>query len=490
MGEATEEVDPEHTLYFLGMRKLTSYPLGASRHVRIFRNPVSQIPSYSRKYCDFLNTLPVVFMRQPQIGSANDRNLHFNHLKCRNRLAARGNLLFEGFSSTVHIILKPDAEDYWRSLSPAISTRSVCTGVWVNASSTFGVATTLTKPVLFSVTHTPQTRFHTTSFIDCESRILDVSVSDQIEGEWCFLTDSGKIEILDRDSNSTSLSLDDPCDNGAITFTLHPRIIATSGLEGVSFFDLRSPKKAGVGWTIPGCSALIAVDWHHVAAASLEGISLIDLRFPHVPSSVFEYHFTGEPLSLIKCQMRDFTTLITGSPSSSEVVFFPFTRFDYVAPMRPFDAVLKDFITTEAEFLTGFAVPDHNAILQFEGGAVTEIELVEGAAPRKFFFPCLTRAEKEGPRDYFHFKLEFDDLPGGVEKAVAWQTAFPEMSEEPPAGLLKKVPEMEEQEEPPENEFLIEADGAMDVEDPEEIEMALSLFWKNHLEIARRSVLE
>jgi hypothetical protein len=319
---------------------------------------------------------------------------------------------------------------------------------------------------------------------------MDIAGNDRIEGEWAILTDQGKLELLDRDTSVTKVSVHDPSENGSVTFGLHPRIIAASGSNGVSIFDFRTPRKASIDWNVSGVSSLLAVDWNLIAAASMEGVSLIDLRFASTSSSLFEYRFSATPLSLVKHQMDEFTTLIVSCPTTSEVVFFSFNKFEYVPPLRPFDAKLKDYITLEAEFLTGFAIRNENAILQFEGGTVASIELKRNSEPCRFFFPSLRREEREVSRDYFRFEPEFGDLRGVSEHKVAWESAFPEISEVPPSGFLKEAPEIGEMEEPPENEFLIEAQGALDMENVAEIEEALGLFWKNHLEIARRMMME
>lgn len=490
--EDRREAETAQTLFFLGMRKSTVHELGCSRMVKILRLPLSQTPTYTDSFHDFLTRNPA--KRGHQIGSHSLTNngICYHHLACRNRFCMKGNYLFEGYGSSIRIVQDPINDANWTRVSPAISTRSMCTSISLNPQISFGVATTKKEPVVFGLTHTPATRFVRTEFLSFDAPVCDGAPNNMMEGESVFATNEGGVFLFDQARLVSRIGeiFDEEFDETAVSFGFHPRVVAASCREYVRIYDcrLKDPCGACIECNIEKVSSIIPIDSNQIAVASMNGLYMIDMRFPSQIASYFEYFFTAPPMSLLKRPLGDFTCIVAQCPQSSEVVFFPFSRYEYVAPMRPFDAVVQEYTTEEQEYLTGLAVPEDFAFLQFERGGVVLLELREDAPPCKHYFSSITREEMEAPRDIFEFNPKFDNIRGSNHKpSPNWELMLPDITEPPPSSMLYEPPEPEEIEDPDTPGYLIEVEDAMELAE-EDVPTALALFWKNHLNIARSAL--
>jgi hypothetical protein len=156
-----------------------------------------------------------------------------------------------------------------------------------------------------------------------------------------------------------------------------------------------------------------------------------------------------------------------------------------VSPVRPFDVLLEDYITAEAEELTGVAVNGSMVYVQFEAGAVIGFNISKDEPACHHFIASVQRGENEVPRDLFEFKPTFAKLPSGTRESapVNWEAVMPGVAEPPPASLLYKLPEIEIGDAGTPGCFC-DLDEAFEFRDGDVAE-ALSLFWRNHLAIAK-----
>ena len=493
--EDPREAETAQTLFFLGMRKAAVYELGCSRMVKILRLPLAQTPAYTDSFHDFLTRSPADRQRGLQIGaqSLTNNGLCYEHLNCRNRFCMKGNYLFEGYGASLRIVEDPTNEENWASVSPAISTRSVCTSISLNPQISFGVATTKKSPVVFGLTHNPVTRFVRAEFLSFDAPVCDGAPNNMMEGESIFATNEGGVFLYDRERLVSRIGeiFDEEFDETAVSFGFHPRVVAASCREYVRIYDcrLKDPCGACIECNIERVSSILTVDSNQITVASMNGLYMIDMRFPSQVASYFEYFFTGPPMSLAKRPLGDFTCIVAQCPRSSEVVFFPFSRYEYVAPLRPFDAVVQEYTTEEQEYLTGLAAPEDLAFLQFERGGVVLLELRDDLPPCKHYFATLSREEKEVPKDVFKFEPQFETLRTNDDKpSPNWELMFHDLTEPPPSSMLYDPPDVEEAEDPGTPGYLIEVKDAMEDLGEEDVPTALGLFWKNHLSIARSSM--
>lgn len=493
MSEEEDFDEMAQTLFFLGMKKTVSYELGCSRHVRILKKPIPQTPDYCPTFFDYIAEKPVDSSKLGYIGNytLTNNDICYNHLQCRNRFCLKGNYLFEGSGSSLHIIEDPVTEENWRHVSPSISTRCTCTGISINPAISFGVAMTTRSPVLFGLTHNPVSRFIGTSFLDgFDARVCDGNVNNMMEGESIFVTNHGQVFLFDKERLVATVSdeMDETEYNeAAVSFAFHPRIAVASFSESLHVFDFRTDRDS-MRCEIPGVSSIMSIDANQIAGASNKGVYLIDMRFPTQIGTYFEYFFTAPPMSLTKQVIGDFTCVIAHSPKSSEAVFFPFTRFEFGAPIRPFDAAFQEYQTLEKEYMTGIATNDNVAFLQFEKGGVVGLEMTRDLPPCRHFFTSLIREETEVPKDMFDFRPSFERITTRDDKpSPNWNTLFPQMTDHPPSELLKNPPEVEEPEDSGTTGYLMEVEGALEL-DNEDVPTALTMFWKNHLGIIRSNI--
>jgi hypothetical protein len=485
-----EKVAPmrDDPLYLLGTRAITSFEIGSAPDVQILRMPGNPPLCPSDSYRAYLNAALNTTSRHPQIGAAFDPTTHFDHIHCRNRFCLRGDSLFEGFASSIRILNAPATPETWNHIVPAISTRSVCTGLSVNASMTFGVARTLTAPVVFSIVPGPAPRFSEVHFLETLTRTADACSNDFLYGESLFLSTNGVLSLFGDDVLIRDFGIPgaEPFENGAVAFAGHPRIAAASSPDEVRIFDIREddPADQSVKAEVAGVSAILSIDVNQIAVCSHDGLALIDLRFPSRLSSEMGYHFSGAPISLDHRHFGDFSCVIAHSSESSEVVFFPFNQVAYAAPVRPFDTTLLEYCTADREFLTGVAITDDTAFLQFETGTIVRIELLLGQPPARQFLSSFHRIETEGPQDAFTFNPTFSPLPPDNPDPihVHWNSLF-SPNDLPPSSLLTCPPPaaIDDAGAPG---YLIDVDDALDIAE-EDVPMALQFFWKNHIDRAR-----
>ena len=492
MEEEDEKENKEaQTLFFLGMKKAATLELGCSPLAKVLKMPINQTPTYTDSFCDFLSHNPCSGERGPPIGPYSETNngICYEHTNFRNRFCMKGNYLFESSGASIHIVHDPVTDDNWSIVSPSISTRSICTSISLNPLISFGVAVTKKDPVIFGITHNPVTRFIRADGISFDIPVCEGSTNSLMEGESIFVTNDGEIFLYDQDRlvSRTGEILDEEYNEASVSFGLHPRVVAGSSKEYVRIYDfrLKDPCGGNIVCAIPNVSSIMPVDSNQMAVASMSGLNLIDMRFPTQSGFHFEYMFTAPPMSLQKKTIDNYSCIVAQCPKSSEVVFFPFSRYEFVAPIRPFDIAVQEYTTEEQEYLTGIAVPDDLVYLQFERGSVIVLELSRDCPPCKHYFSSVMRGQTETPKDIFEFKPKFEKLNMEDSKPKPnWGLLFPEMSEHPPSCMLYDPPEAEEVEDPGSSGYLCQVDGALDL-DEDDVPVALSLFWKNHLNIAR-----
>jgi hypothetical protein len=90
-------------------------------------------------------------------------------------------------------------------------------------------------------------------------------------------------------------------------------------------------------------------------------------------------------------KLDKFDCVIAHSGLSSEVVWFPFNSHRFVSPVRPFDVLFEDYITSEAEELTGVAVDGSMVYVQFETGAVVGLEIAKDEPACRHFIASVQR---------------------------------------------------------------------------------------------------
>lgn len=494
-----EEIDEAHqSLYFLNIRQIVPFQIGSSRYYRILRSPILRVPAYTQHFSSFLNTLPSNPIRHPHIGEFFDFDIHYNHIRTRNCLAINENILFQAFNSSIKLIEDPFTIESWNKITPSISTRSICTSLSMNNKNSFGASTTLNNGIIYSLTKDPLFRFLNVTFLNSDTINLteatDSKVSQFIEGESIFITSSGTICFFSQDylMYNCDILFEEEYSKAAIEFASHPRVVSYSSRNytHVVDFRLKNTEANIISCPISGVTSLLSIDMHQIATASKEGIDLLDLRFPTKSTSKFDYHFTSSPLSLDKRTISNdeqvFDCIVAHCCEASETLFFPFNQAEFSAPIRPFDTILKSFDSLETEFLTGSITSENNAFLQFESGTVIGIEMSAEERPSRHFFSTILREEDSKQRDIFKFKPTFDKITTSKDKNktnINWETVFPEVTTQPPPLLLPQ-PENEPAEDPGTNGYLIELDGALDLGD-NDIPTALSMFWKNHLNVAR-----
>lgn len=504
-----EEID-EHTsqsLFFLGVRQLVPFQIGASRYVTIFRTPNLRSPSLSQNFCNFLNSQPRNPVRYPHLGNSFDFDIYYQHIKTRNCLSIFENILFEGSGSSIRMIENPLTVDNWSRVSPSISTRSICTSISLNKNHTFGIASTIRDSVIFAITNDPVTRFMNTTFLESDaqnpSRPTDAKVNSLINGESLTILENGIITLYGGQNVISRLEV--PVENdypmSSVEFACHPRVIAASFEESIQIFDFRheNPGQDLINCPIQNVSSILAVDMHQISVSSISGIDFIDLRFPKEPVSKFDYHFTSPPSSLfhtkIESSGRVFDSIVAQCCESSEVLFFPYTESEFSAPLRPFDVSMKPYETQETESLTGIDISNKTAFLQFESGAVIGVEMTADEPPRRHFFTTIMREEDGNHRDTFKFQPQFSSFQNNNSSSkkqnefdgFKWERAFPEVSTKPPHNIFNQPPEVEKPEDPGTKGYLIEEKDALLLGD-EDIPTALSLFWNNHIEMARNTL--
>lgn len=502
-----DELDEQtaQSLFFLGIRQLVPFQIGCSRYVTIFRTPNLRSPSLSKNFCNFLNAEPRDPVRYPHLGVAFDFDLYYQHVKTRNCLSVIDNILFESSGPSIRMIEKPLTVDNWSRISPSISTRSICTSLSLNKSSAFGIASTLKNSVIFTTTNDPVPRFMSTTFLEEDSddlpRTTDVKVNSFINGESLTILENGTITLYSE--NEIVTKLDMPVENGfvlsSIEFASHPRVVAASFADSIQILDLRheNPGQDLINCPIQNVSSILSIDMHQIAVSSMSGIDIIDLRFPTESSSQFDYRFTSLPTSLflekIENSGRVFESIIAQCCESSEVLFFPYTESEFSAPLRPFDVIMKPYETLEPECLTGISILNKTSFLQFESGAVIGVELTPDEPPRRHFFTTIMREEDGNHRDTFKFQPQFAAFQSAEFNRKSefdgfkWDNAFPEISTKPIQNIFYKPPEIEKPEDPGTKGYLIEEDDALLLGD-EDVPTALSLFWENHIEIARNAM--
>lgn len=504
MDEPDEQTS--QSLFFLGIRQLVPFQIGSSRYVTIFRTPSLKTPSLSKNFCSFLNAQPTDPVRYPHLGQAFDFDLYYQHLKARNCLSVYEKLLFESSGSSIRMIENPLIVDNWSRVSPSISTRSLCTSLSINKSNTFGIANTIRNSVIFSITNDPISRFMNTAFLETDpdnfSRPADAKVSFFIEGESLTILEDGTITLYSQNNVISKLEIpvEEDFAMSSVDFASHPRVIAASFQNAVQLFDLRleNPYQDIIACPIQNASSILPIDMHQIAVSSSTGIDFIDLRFPTESSTKFEYHFSSLPMSLFLTKIensgRVFDSIVAQCSEASETLFFPYTESEFAAPLRPFDIIMKPFETLEQESLTGVAAINKTFFLQFESGAVIGVELSSDEPPRRHFFTTIMREEDGGHRDTFKFQPQFtsfSSLSSSKSKNdnddFKWENAFPEVSTQPLKNMLHKQPDVEKPEDPGTKGYLIEEKDALLLGDAD-IPTALSLFWNNHIEIARNTM--
>ena len=489
---AEDDEETRQARFFLGVRQIVPFQIGSSRYVRILRPPMSKSRSFSTNFCNFLNSRPSNPIKTPHIGNSDSFDAFYRHFRTRNRLAQQGKYLLEGCGASIRLIDSPAQIESWSCTTPALSTRSQCTAVAANAAITFGIANTLSKPMIFSMVHDPMTRFLKTAFLQPEGRITDAKVSQFIDGESIMVSSNGVVYLYGKDSQMQSheISIEEEFECSSIEFACHPRVVLASFKNNVDILDLRvsNPLHQVIECSLQNITSLLPINLNQVAAGSLSGIELIDLRFPTKSLSKFDYFFSSPPMSLFKRKFGDFDCIIAQCSESSEVIFFPYTESEFAAPLRPFDSVVQPFDTQESDFLTGIATIDNTAIVQFETGAVIGIELTQDEPPCRHFFSSIIRDEDKVLRETFKFQPRFENLPriDSDIPDIHWNKIFPEISTPPPMGMLYEQPEVEKPEDPGSSGYLIEIEGTMELQGPD-IQTALSLFWQNHLDVAKNN---
>lgn len=482
---ADEEETRTH--FLLAHSRPVPFRLGAGRELEVFRPPTNRTPHFTSSYADFLNSRSSRPHKYPHVGESSNPESLFTHLHCRNRLALRNNFLFEATNASLRIITEPSERENWKKVNTAISTRSTITDISISDDATYGIATTLKTPVVFSISPDDEPKFNEAVFLSYKGEVSQCAVNDFMIGESVMLSPDGKVVIYDVDVVTYCSEPEDGFfSQSSICFACHPRVLAASGNENIQIIDARcDPNQSQIKCPVIGATSLMSLDINQIAAVSQLGCYLVDTRFPSEPVNHFRYEFDSKPSSISFVNIDDFSVIVSGACESSEVVFFPYSDTTYCAPLRPFDAILQSFYSVEPEFLTGISIESNVTFLQYESDSLIGINLDIDEQPCKHFISTMTRYEDETPRDDFIFDPCFAKLPstGNDDQNVTWMNAFPEIKNPPPDSFLYPSPDPP-QEEDVGNGYLIELEGALDFENAD-IEQALPLFWNNHLKAAR-----
>ena len=472
--------DPENTQarLILGIRKIVPFSIGAKREVQVLRSVQTLFQSYSPHYADFLNKMSPFPLREPSVGSCFNPQSIRPHHEGRNRLVFSGNTVIEAMGANIRII--DNAKNYcsWERIFPLLSTRSICTGITCNPNLSFGFAITKSKSMCFGMYNN---QFTTTSFFETPERFIDAKTSSFIPGETVSISPTGTVYIYDKDRLVKTIPIDrDPSNCSSICFANHPRIVVASTSNDLVIYDLRIPDPLTQAILRSNISEIISYDRNSICCFDPGTLSIIDLRFPLSPRDQFQHDFNSPVVSSCIKHIDGFTCVVAHCAASSEVLYFPITEGAYAAPISPFEALSRPFLENDLEFLTGVALPDDRAILQFENGTVIGLELDKHLPPCSHLFSSLYRAEVSFPNDHFYLKPEFQNLPPPVPSE--WTGAFDEIKENPPVKLFDP---------PPAEEFEDIGDGYLS-EHPEAFEMddetldqALPLLWQNHMKHAK-----
>ncbi|OHS92707.1 hypothetical protein TRFO_40964 [Tritrichomonas foetus] len=344
----------------------------------------------------------------------------------------------------------------------------------------------------------------------------DAKVSQFINGESLTISSFGELRLYSQDKVLFQLDIPENEEyfNSSIEFGCHPRVVTASFKDRVQIFDLRlsNPNLSQIYCQIPEVASILPIDNHQIAVGSMNGLDLIDLRFPTKSSTKFDYSFSSNPMSLFKRKFSDFDCVVAQCCESSETIFFPFNNLEFSAPLRPFDTILKPYDTLENEYLTGVAILNDTAIIQFESGSVVGIEMSNEVPPCRHFFSTIMREEDGKHRDAFKFQPHFSKLPQNdllslndsqnlldsqnlsqssqnmsQIQNIKWDVAFPEVTTRPPSEMMYPSPEPENAEDNDITGYLIEEADALEFSE-KEIPEALSLFWQSHITIARNTL--
>ncbi|EAY08054.1 hypothetical protein TVAG_463340 [Trichomonas vaginalis G3] len=470
-------------------RRAVPFSLGCGDSFKILRKPISQLQELSHNYIIFLNSKSHHPLLNTVIGTSYDRNALTVHDVSRNHFLLHGSLLFEAINSRITFIKDPWIPAQWDANTSSVSTRSKCTNFSINKENTFGFASTLTKPAIFSLSYTlSELRFNNITYLNYDLNILDLKTSDFIPGETITISKDNTISLFDKDTIVSSVKVEghETWDLSPINFLQNPRVVCTGFSDSLQIIDFRQKEPAPLTAAANFPSSIVPLkNPFHLVVSTPDNLSIYDMRFPHRPEDILPYYFKSCPTSMKVDRRGDFDVVFCQCSESSEVIAFPFNDMHFGAPCMPFQLTVADYITKNPSNLTGLEVISDSCYLQFENGGVFSVDLDPSKPAKKINVPVFIRNEEDLPKDNFIMKPQFDEMDFSQDKTkedhINWKETFPEMKNAPPNSLYEiKNEEIPEADSVIDN-YLIEIEDALQFED-DDLDTAIPAIWKNHLD--------
>jgi len=485
-------ISTEEALFFLGKRVAVPFHIGSSRDAQLLRKPIYRNYPLSKKYEDYLNSESSRPLHYGKIGNFNDKNVKFGHKKTRNCFSYTEPFLFEACNSNIRILSDVLNQNSWQKVTPTISTRSFCTGISVNHTSTFGFARTYEAPLIFSVDYTQDVRFREVSFIQTDDKISGFQTSSFIEGETLMLFDSGKMVLKDKELDSFEIMFEPEEIWGlsSVLFASHPRVSMVSLNNYIGLVDLRAPNPQGsmIRSKVKKASSLLSIDFYRVVASGEEGLSIIDNRFPEAIDFMIPFTFDSPAVTLENHYIDQFNCVFATCSESSDVILFPLNSIQYSEPVRPFDISMKEYESMDQLSIIGSFFHNNHAILMFENLSVISIALERESSSCRHYFCEFNREERESEKDVFTFSPYFAPLNMNNEDSrdIKYHPAFPEIQNMPPSSFLKPSEPEIDNEDIGEG-YIINVEEALSLND-ESVNEIMHLYWKNHLDMIRANL--
>lgn len=474
-------------------RQAVQFTMGSDSQINIIKKPKLSIPELSQNYRIFLNSKSHHPLLNTVIGNSYDRNSITIHDITRNHFQYFDPFLFEASNSRIRILKDPENLQQWNKNTSTISTRSKCTGFSINKQLSYGIATTLSKPAIFTLTQTSsELKFSRASYINYEVPIHDVKASDYIPGEAAAVSKDGHISLFDKDQIVSTMSIEghESWDLSPVSFISSARVACAGFKDSLQIIDFRKKEPSSINIPTNYPSSIITlIAPFHIAVSTPDNITIIDTRFPAVPEDTFPFYFPSSASSMSLKKFGDFDVIFCQCCESGDVVAFPFNDTSAGCPCMPFQITVADYITHNPQTLTGMEIISNTVFLQYENGCVLSVD-VDGTMPaRRTYVPIVTRNDENLPKDTFDFKPQFEEIDfannSQSQNDIHWKDAFPEMSRPPPNALYEIHDEQIPEGDAVIENYLIEIEDTLQFDD-DDLDTAIPAVWKNHIDTVSR----
>lgn len=502
------------------------YHIGSEPILNILQSPKRMTPSYSENFSKFLNLSSSGSILTTHIGNTNNTRSKINHNMVRNTICHKNDILFDSNIADIRLINDFNKQENWSIDVPSISTRSLITHIEVNNKGSFGVCNSLNTKSFFSVNHdydNNNVNFKDISFFqfddqigldpitetvyyqvydgsDSESheeteirevpvRITDISVSDFIEGEFCFVTNNGYVSLYncDRMISCTKPNKIVYSPFSSITVCSNPRIVCASFKNDCKIIDFRKIQgnDSSIKINIDNVTALHQLtDPNKIFYVNDSHFGTIDIRFPTKPNFQYPFSLSTNVLSLKEYKDKDQLCVFGLCNQSAEIIAFNFSDTSFSHPSIPFDITFLEYNDQVKQTIVGFEVIDSTCIIKYENQLVCSIPLREGYDSQKHYITCIDRVEKEFSRDIIDYKPSLDEMTFDIPDDNF--LAFEDLKLGFPTNFIKSIDKSIIPDE--EIDEYLSSIQELQETDFDDMRNEIKNFWKSHMKMANNYI--